>query len=117
MKAKSPLAGVSIGTLHVVDPELVFGIPHTLSRFLGGLMLCLLLPGGDGFEAAPVGNGDAKPVRAADGLDAQKARLLCRKLNYAIGHVAVAPIACSALGGEDDRIIRRLRGSGERAVW
>ncbi len=102
---KLGVVGVAIGTLHVAEPELAFGIPQTLSRFLGGLMLCLLFPCGDGFEAAPIRNRDAKPVRAANGLNAQKAWLLCRKLNHAVRHVAVAPVTCGALGGQDNRII------------
>lgn len=81
----------------MADSELVIGIPETLSGFLGGQMLCLTLPSGDSFEAAPIGNRDAKTVCVANGLDAKKSWLLRGKLNHSVSNLAVAPLTLAAL--------------------
>ena len=52
-----------VGALHPGDPHAVGAVPALAPEPLPGGVVELPLPGGDGFQVAPVGDGDLRPRR------------------------------------------------------
>src|SRR3546814_8905935 len=104
MSGQSRFVGVSAfapgGPFDLGDPHRVSRIPVAAPLRLREPMLGVALPGGDRFQALPVGHGDAGAVRAARALDAEVARLLGRQLVHADGHLVVAVVTLGA-GSEE----------------
>src|SRR5579871_6648375 len=101
----------AVSPLHFRYPQLVALVPLLAALVLGFQVLQILFPGLDGGLVGPIGHGDAYAVLAPGAVYAEEAGLPLGQLHHALGHLAVAAIACCPLRGEDHRIVRWLRRS------